>query len=502
MDVGRVIRDGDLLVLDPTAASNVSTIPVGSDAHSLSSTLEAMAVDAPERSLLPLDGAPLRLGLTVDARLRSPKGSVSIPVGRDARGISVAVVVLDADGRLQRFAEPDLALLRGAGQRLEIPLSATASGIEVTPAFPLKVMAVDITVSPPLGSELAGTIDLTDVAVSSSASGEDWTSVPFDPASLSWRFEDAELGSAMRIPQASDVPGRIEIGVGSSDATLQGEGTETDPTTFRLWATPEHEVVPVVASDEFLRITGAKVGDEIGISVSQEPLKVHIVGGAELFPTLDPTRPSLIASSSALEIDRMLDGRGSGSLTTEWWLTASPDREGEVASLLTASPYSAASVISRAAITHSLQSDPVALGFVGALALGAIAAICFAALGFLVSTVVSTRERLGEFALLRALGMSGRQLSGWLSFEEASMLIVGLATGIALGLLLAWLVLPFATLNASGGAVIPSPVIVMPWQAVALAAFLAAALLGATVLVVARQVRRLPIVDVLRARDE
>jgi ABC-type antimicrobial peptide transport system permease subunit len=173
-----------------------------------------------------------------------------------------------------------------------------------------------------------------------------------------------------------------------------------------------------------------------------------------------------------------------------------------VAATLAAPPFESESVVDRAALLRSLSGDPVSLGIIGALGLGAVAAMVFAGIGFLVSATVSVSERVGEFALLRALGLSGRQLAVWLSLESAFLLFIGLLAGSALGVLLAWLVLPFATLTQTGAPPVPQPTVVVPWQAVVPAWILAVVLLVVTIVIVRRQLPAVRISGVLRARDE
>ena len=159
-------------------------------------------------------------------------------------------------------------------------------------------------------------------------------------------------------------------------------------------------------------------------------------------------------------------------------------------------------MVSRVARTRSLGGDPISLGIIGALGLGAIAALAFAAIGFVVSATVTTSERITEFAILRALGLSGRELAACVSLENAFLLVFGLIAGSALGLVLAWLVLPFATLTETGATAVPSPQIVVPWPAI-LPIYAAALLLFAvTVAIVTRQVRRAGITTVLRSGEE
>jgi ABC-type antimicrobial peptide transport system permease subunit len=91
-------------------------------------------------------------------------------------------------------------------------------------------------------------------------------------------------------------------------------------------------------------------------------------------------------------------------------------------------------------------------------------------------------------------------LSAWL-IENAFLLAAGLLAGTALGILLAWLVLPFATLTESGAATVPPAAVVIPWEAILPLYLLAGLLLVVTVALVTRSLSRIPLSGVLRARD-
>jgi len=156
-------------------------------------------------------------------------------------------------------------------------------------------------------------------------------------------------------------------------------------------------------------------------------------------------------------------------------------------------------VIGRDELARDLSTDPVPLGLIGILGLGSLAAMLFAGIGFLVSSTVSTSQRLAEFALLRALGLSTGQLALWLSIESIFLLVVGLVAGSLLGLVLAWLVLPFATLTQTGAAPIPAPVVVIPWEAIVPVYLAAVLLFVVSIWLVRRQLPDVRISGVLRA---
>ena len=220
----------------------------------------------------------------------------------------------------------------------------------------------------------------------------------------------------------------------------------------------------------------------------------------DAFPTLDPAKPFLLVDGQTRDLHR-LDTIGRTLAATEAWLTVDPAKADAVAATLSGPEFDAAEIVGRDALTEALATDPVPLGVIGVLSLGSLAAMAFAAIGFLVSATISTNERRGEFALLRALGLSDGQLTLWLALENAFLLGVGLVFGSALGLLLAWLVLPFVTLTGDGAAAIPSPVIVIPWGSIAPIWIFAGILLLTTVVAVRRRLPSNTIGGVLRAGD-
>ena len=192
---------------------------------------------------------------------------------------------------------------------------------------------------------------------------------------------------------------------------------------------------------------------------------------------------------------------GQTATPQEWWLATADGASASVAEAAAAAPFAAAEVVDRDALIAALTSDPVPLGIIGAFGLGSVAAVLFAAIGFLVSASISTSERLGEFALLRALGLSPRQLAGWVSGERAFLLAFGFVGGTLLGALLAWLVLPFSALTPTGERAVPTPAVIVPLEALAVLLAIGLGLLAVTVVVVRRRVLAAPVADVLRSRD-
>ena len=122
--------------------------------------------------------------------------------------------------------------------------------------------------------------------------------------------------------------------------------------------------------------------------------------------------------------------------------------------------------------------------------------------GLTVTAGVSARERRPEFALLRALGLSGGQLSGSLWLENGSLVLVSLLAGTALGLLIGWLVLPFVTVTQGATAPVPPVIVDVPWDRILQLDVAIALALFAALLVIGGVLRRLEMGSVLRMGED
>jgi hypothetical protein len=256
--------------------------------------------------------------------------------------------------------------------------------------------------------------------------------------------------------------------------------------------------LPAIVSSTFLDLTAARVGDDVAAAIRGSKVVLHIVAAVPEFPTLDPSKPFIVVDGPTLVLDRFV-ANGVTDPPNEYWLVSS---DPDVTATAAAGVDGQAVITSRTKVERDLSGDPLALGVIGLLGLGSLAAMVFAAIGFIVNATVSTAEREGELALLRALGLSGGQLSTWLSAEHGLLLVAGLGGGVALGVLLAQLVLPFSTLTTTGEPAVPEPTVIVPPDGLLPVLVLAAVVFVVTVVVLRRQLLRLRIGSALRARDE
>jgi hypothetical protein len=414
----------------------------------------------------------------------------------------VTALLEDGDGRLHRV-DGGAAAFVGAGQRLEIPLTATVAGTQVAFPGPARLMGFDLAFRSPdsePASIASGTVDVLAVDASPADTGGGWQAVSWTPSVAGWRWLATDpFGPNRPYAPPAGKPGRIVFGGQEGDVQpVSPYGSES----VRMSLVPsDPELLPAVVGDTFLELSGATVGDTVAASVAGQRVTLKILGTTAEFPSLDPAASFAIVDATTLERGRFAT-TGQLLTTKEWWVGVDDASADAAAATIRADPISATAVIGRRSLARSLASDPVSLGIIGALALGALASLVFAAIGFVVSATVTTSERITEFAILRALGLSGRDLATWVSLENAFLLAFGLAAGSVLGLILAWLVLPFATLTSSGAAAVPTPEIVIPWQAIVPMYVAALGLFSVTVLIVTRQIRRAGISTVLRSGEE
>lgn len=129
------------------------------------------------------------------------------------------------------------------------------------------------------------------------------------------------------------------------------------------------------------------------------------------------------------------------------------------------------------------ENNPIAEGMRGLLLIGALTAAGLAILGSLVQGILAANQRMLQFAILRTIGMSSRQILGQLLGEQIVVYFFGLVGGTALGLLLTTATLPF--LQFSEGSVDPVTLGVPPYIVLfdgrGLAAFYVALLIAVAV---------------------
>jgi hypothetical protein len=429
---------------------------------------------------LELPGRPTRLRLALGFSSRgnavpAPRGALTEP--RRLRA-DLFLSLRDRAGLVYQ-------LRLGDPSQGRVTLDLVPRGSPLRPDYPLSLVSLQLAVDLP--TIRSRTIDFSVDSLEVDGPGGR-RSVPLGKADWQATVETPrDVFRAPRVVAVGTAGGRLATRLvsGSGQGSFFSRSVTAD-FTFRPGAQPPAASLPVLASDAYLDATGSRVGQAVDLPLGSGRYPATIVASVHRFPTADPSAPLVVADLPSFEQAALRIEKASYQ-PDEWWLATRGDGAA-TADRLRSPPWSSLEVVSRAGLARQLRDDPLSLGTIGALALGFVVAAAFAALGFALAAAISARQRLGEFAVLRALGVSARELAAVVLVENGLLIALSLAAGTGLGLGVAWLVLPFLSLDAGGSAAVPPVVVSVPWLTVA---WIELALVAALVAITAVHVRRI-----------
>ncbi len=112
------------------------------------------------------------------------------------------------------------------------------------------------------------------------------------------------------------------------------------------------------------------------------------------------------------------------------------------------------------------QRRPERQGLFGFLSIGFAAAALLTVLGFLLYALFSFRRRFIELGILRAIGLSAGQMTSFLAWELAFLILTGLIAGTALGVLVSQMFIPALQVGTGLEARIPPYMPLIAWPAI------------------------------------
>ena len=231
---------------------------------------------------------------------------------------------------------------------------------------------------------------------------------------------------------------------------------------------PGQQLFPVLASKAFMDVTGHSRGDSFEVSVSGYRLPVMIADTITMFPTVtDPDEPFLVADWAAVSRYANLSPMITELLPNELWISTSPDRDndGLARRLSGVGGFSYGEVQDRAARLAGSKVDPlVEAGWKALLFIAFSAVLLLSSVGFLVHAYVSFKSRRLQYALLRTVGTSMRQIMAMVWLEQTLIVVAGLGLGTWLGGRLGNVILPFLAHDDFGGQVMPPYRMEVSWE--------------------------------------
>ena len=237
------------------------------------------------------------------------------------------------------------------------------------------------------------------------------------------------LGGQIHVQRGDQVITAAALGV---DPTVQGDYEVTVGHEIR-------QADEIVGSDGFLEAAGARIGDTLLVSAGYDPqLRTFaaqrrlVLGGRARFIYLAAGQRAVAMPLATLQAMRGAEGRDRASLFMVRL------RDGADVERMRAWIDSAVPRGSAVSIASAMRQVDERLSYFRQLAfiLGTISLV----VGFLLVTTlvtVSVNERIGEIAVLRAVGVVRSRIVLQIVIEAAVLMLVGAALGLALGLVTA-----------------------------------------------------------------
>ncbi|MCS7055030.1 MAG: FtsX-like permease family protein [Thermoflexales bacterium] len=216
---------------------------------------------------------------------------------------------------------------------------------------------------------------------------------------------------------------------------------------------------------DFLRRTNLRIGEPLVLTVEtagfgSRPITFTIVGAFDLFPHEGREPQTIFVGNldylfehvgSALPYDVLL------AVEPEVTLDQVVDAAGSLG-FLVLNGTDARQVIREA------QARPERRGVFGLLSAGFIAAALLTVVGFVLSAVITFRERRIQLGMLRTIGLSARQMAAFVALEQILLIGLGALAGSALGVIVSRLYIPFMQVGGAMAASIPPFIVRIAWQ--------------------------------------
>lgn len=220
----------------------------------------------------------------------------------------------------------------------------------------------------------------------------------------------------------------------------------------------------VLVSSSFAGQTGLRVGDRFVIRMNDldvnREVPLVVAGYIGLFPTIYPADGPFLVGN----LDYAFEQQG-GQYPYDVWLRLAPDADHRAINVGLAEI--GLKTFERGFAPEEIVSErerPERQGFYGLLSVGFVASAFLTVLGFLFYSVLSFQRRFVELGMLRAIGLSTRQLGTLLGWEQALIIGAGMLAGTAIGISASQLFIPFLQVRRGQNAQIPPFLVEIAWE--------------------------------------
>ncbi len=220
---------------------------------------------------------------------------------------------------------------------------------------------------------------------------------------------------------------------------------------------------------DFMAQNNIHVGDTVQVRISAYGARVETVmkvaGELDYFPTWypDPDKPWPLMVGN---LDFVFEQAGGEIPYDVWARTESGIDYAKMVSDLRSQELVVLDYDAATLRIAKEQRRPERQGLFGVLSVGFLAAAFLAVLGFLLYALFSFRRRFIELGTLRAIGLSTFQMTAFLAWELAFLILLSLVAGTIIGAIISQAFIPYLQIGADVSAKYPPFQVQIAWPAI------------------------------------
>lgn len=291
--------------------------------------------------------------------------------------------------------------------------------------------------------------------------------------------EHRSLPAVEGVTRVGRYPGKFSVGVGETVCTFMGIDRLDFPQVgfFRddfssesfgaLMNNLGSNLDAVLIPRKVARDSGLQVGDQIDttILVMEQPINKSLIvtGIYDYFPTVYPGDAPVLL----MNLDSVFDNP-EAVVGYDLWLKLKEDADvnlvlRQVANIA-GGDRAVVEVTGDAKREMKEQMDqPERVGLFGILNVGFLMTGLMPGIGFILYSYASLRRRFIQLGILQAIGISVKQLIGYLASEQVILMGLAIFGGLGIGLAASYLFVPFLQVSATAGPPVPPFEVLIGW---------------------------------------
>lgn len=215
----------------------------------------------------------------------------------------------------------------------------------------------------------------------------------------------------------------------------------------------------ILVQQSFLDRYQLRLGDTVTLLFDNTPVDFYIVDTIREFPTLYPDQGYIFVANLNYIYDQI------GLSPYHVWVKLEPDaRSVDVINAMRDNGIKIVNIENSRVEVNANRLDPQRTGLFGVLSIGFAVAALLTVLGFFLYSFLSFERRLLQMGILRAMGLTVRQLFGLLMFEQVYLIVLGVLVGTGLGVYAGKLFIPFFEISTGFQNAIPPFIVETAWS--------------------------------------